>query len=889
MRKWNWLRVVLAMAAILLAASWGLSLALHEGLARRFLLARLSASFGRPVEVGHFDFSLLHGPRLEVRSVSVMEDPRFGAEYFLRADELAASPQWSELLRGRLEFGNVSLTGASLNLVRASDGHWNIESWLPLALPSGKAQSSASAAAAALQRLEAAVRLKDIQIGAGRINFKQGVTKLAFALVDVRGQLDQDNAGRWSIDLQARPVRASVVPQEEGTLRVQGTVAGTSARLRPATLALSWEDASIADAMRLARGSDYGLRGTLAAEFTATIDDSPAESGAAASGWKISGGLRLAQLHRWDLAERMGDPAVNVSVTAEWRPGERELQLISGVIEAPHSRVSAAGEMSWQRGFSQSLRMVSGVGLEDVLAWRRAFLPGAENLTAQGTIGVNAKVAGWPPRLEEIALESSGATLRADTLSAAIRFGPMKAELKHEMLVISPVDVRLPGAVAQRGQRNSGEPEGPPSGSLRVEGTLGPVRPNVAAGDWTYHLAVSGETSRAQDLVAIGEALGRPANTEWSVEGAAAVHLTWSGAIRQGMSAPLGTIKLDGLQVSSVLMNEPVIVESAGIELRPGARRVQLDDARAFGAVWKGSLDRRAGDPNWTFDLSANRLEAAMFGEWLAPRATAGLFSRVLPSAAQPRTAAVRELALARLVARGRLRAGEVALGSLHLTNLDADAAMDGRQMTLHRVQSEFYGGRLTGDFAARLSAAPTFDFRGQVARTDLAALAAVAPSLAGRFAGLASGDLTLSARGGSAADLSKSLEGQGVLRIRDAVLRGFDFSSAEEESPVDSLPRGGDHFGGASAKFHFAPGSIRVDQLLFAGRDEQFELSGNVDFARRLDLRIQSIASGAGSGADPDLVARRDVWTVGGTLDAPQISRQTRVARDSALPAARR
>jgi uncharacterized protein involved in outer membrane biogenesis len=201
MRKRTWLRVALAVVAVLLSASWGLSLALHGGWARRSLLARLSASFGRPVDAAYFEFSLWNGPKLEAHSVTVTEDPRFGAEYFLRADELTASPRWAELLRGRLEFGTLSLTRASLNLVRDADGHWNIESWLPPPKAGSSAGSPSPSAGVAL-------RLAHIEIDSGRINFKRGVEKLPFALVNVSGRLDQDGTGRWSIDLEAHPARA---------------------------------------------------------------------------------------------------------------------------------------------------------------------------------------------------------------------------------------------------------------------------------------------------------------------------------------------------------------------------------------------------------------------------------------------------------------------------------------------------------------------------------------------------------------------------------------------------------------------------------------------------------------------------------------------------------
>src|SRR5712671_1895036 len=135
MRKRKWLRSALVLALLLLAASAGLSRALRTDAASRYLIAHLVASFGRPVEVARFDFSLLDGARLEAHLITVAEDPHFGNEYFLRAETLTAAVRWPALLAGRFEFGSLSLLRPSLNLARDADGHWNIERWLPPASP----------------------------------------------------------------------------------------------------------------------------------------------------------------------------------------------------------------------------------------------------------------------------------------------------------------------------------------------------------------------------------------------------------------------------------------------------------------------------------------------------------------------------------------------------------------------------------------------------------------------------------------------------------------------------------------------------------------------------------------------------------------------------------
>ncbi|HEV2341306.1 MAG TPA: AsmA family protein, partial [Candidatus Acidoferrales bacterium] len=250
-RVHRWLRIFLVVIVAGLALDYGLSLLLEFGWLNHALTRRLEAAFGRPVDVAHYSFSMLAGPRLEADRVTVAEDPRFGNEYFLRADSLTIGLRWSALLRGRIEFGPVSLSGPSLNLVRLPDGEWNLESWLPR--PRGSLPTAPAPARASL-------RLQRIDLSGGRVNFKEGAGKLPLALASVEGSVEQVSPGSWRVDLQAQPFRAAVVVQQAGVLSLTGIVGGTSSRLRPASFELNWDDASLSDVLRLLRGNDYGVR-----------------------------------------------------------------------------------------------------------------------------------------------------------------------------------------------------------------------------------------------------------------------------------------------------------------------------------------------------------------------------------------------------------------------------------------------------------------------------------------------------------------------------------------------------------------------------------------------------------------------------------------------------
>lgn len=887
MSKRRWL-VLAFLAAFLLLAKVGVSGALEHGWARRSLLTRLSASFGRPVEVGRFRVNLLSGLRLEADSVTVAEDPRFGQEYFLRAQQLTAGLRWTALLRGRIEFGDVSVSSPSLNLVRLADGSWNIESWLPPAAPQAQAGATSETGDAAPSETARRVtaRLSRLDVDSGRINFKLGDEKLPFALVGVTGSVEQDSSGRWSIDLAADPMRAPIPLQNVGEMRLQGSVAGTSARLRPAAFALTWDGASLADALRLLDGTDHGMRGALSAQLVAS-SASPASAarGASASDsvtatgqWSLQGAMRLSGVHRWDLGESPLDPAINASFAANWQPGEPRLKVARLTVEAPHSRVNATASLDWSHGLMPSMQLVSSrIGLGDLLAWRHVLLPGiTDDASAEGTVSIDATAAGWPLRLEQVHATSSSAVIRAPSLPGPLRVGRVDVTLQRGTLSFGPVSVSLPGAALK--ERNAPEPAS--AGALQIAGTLGPKRSGDTLHDWQYRLAVSGDTQRVQDLIAVARAFGRlPPSAEWSVQGPAALNLSWTGALRRGTSMANGTLDLHDLQVTSVALNQPISVVSASVAIKGAERQVHLTAVQALGTHWTGTLHRRAADRAWDFDLSADRLDPAEIDLWLGAGAHPGLLGRILPFAASRSSALLRDAVFARVAAHGRLRVGEVLLTPLRVAKLDADAELDGRKIVLRRAQADFYGGRLSGELNALLAAEPFYSFRGRLDRVDLASLTNSSPSLAGQFEGAAAGELTLEARGIGRQPLAASLTGEGILRVRNAIIRGLDLGLVTGRA-ADSEPGGESRYSTAAVTFHIADDRVRMDQILLVGRDEQLELDGSVSFARQLDLHARSVPRDLARAPETDSQdAEADAWAIGGSLDAPQVRLQTPVA----------
>ena len=98
-------------------------------------------------------------------------------------------------LRGRLEIARLSLTEPSLNLVRNSEGRWNLEKLVERA-------ASTPVAPTAKARSEVRPGFPYIEADHGRINFKFGQEKKPYTLTEANFALWQDSENAWGIRLK---------------------------------------------------------------------------------------------------------------------------------------------------------------------------------------------------------------------------------------------------------------------------------------------------------------------------------------------------------------------------------------------------------------------------------------------------------------------------------------------------------------------------------------------------------------------------------------------------------------------------------------------------------------------------------------------------------------
>ncbi len=245
----------------------------------------MGASLGRPVHLDNVSFHFLPVPGFTVTNLVVSEDASFGAEPTIRANTVEATLRVSSLWHRPVEFSSVRFVNPSVNLVRNTDGRWNLSEVLLHA-------SHVNSAPTDQRHAGPAPRFPYIEATSARVNVKLGAEKLPFSLTDADFALWQPSPQQWRVRLLAHPTRTDTNITDPGTLRLEGELRRAEvAQAVPVNFRASWHDAPLGEASRILTGDDLGWRGSLNADATlaGTLGD-------AQLGGKLTlGGLRRAE------------------------------------------------------------------------------------------------------------------------------------------------------------------------------------------------------------------------------------------------------------------------------------------------------------------------------------------------------------------------------------------------------------------------------------------------------------------------------------------------------------------------------------------------------------------------------------------------------------------
>lgn len=874
----KWWKLALAIAALFLAVQTGVSLLVRTHRVRAYLTAQLEKAFGRPVEVGHFSVQLLPAPELDAEQVTVGEDPAFGNEYFLRADELSAGLRWTGLLLGHFEFGTLSLSRPSLTLVRNSQGKWNLEQWLPPAKASGQRAARVYGPPSPAAPVK---RLLRIEFDDGRVNFKNIDEKLPFALTEVSGSVDQVSPGRWQLRLEAQPWRSGVVLQSAGTVFVRGDLAGTSARLQPAQISVHWEDVSLADLFRLLRGSDYGVRGVFALDgsLKSGISDGGASADTPAGEWNFSFEARARQIHRWDLIERSDNPRLRMAVQGRWNVAAGTVHAEEVIIEGLLSNMR--GSADYVTGPAPSFEVhldSSGVQAADLLAWYRAFHPGVDDGVSVDQYFTGAlALRGWPLTLEGAAFSSNGGIAHLPGLKVPVRIGPVRIQRERNLLVSAPVRIALGGpardVIAPRKRRIA----------ALMENAADITYAQDLNGE-TGSVSIEGQVQKVEEVLKAAAAVGQPLNHGWELSGDVLAVTQWDWQ-KPGASHWNGRIILNKAKLAVAGLNQPLAVQESTLNWKDGLRSVDVTKVNGFGGSWSGSITERKlaegeDGPRWNFSLTTDRLSAAALDRWVGPRARPNWLQRLLSSllGGSSQLPAASDL-VRQMNADGDLTIGELTIEKLKLTNVHAEGTLRDLQLEVRDADAQWAGGTVHAQMHATFAPRPKYDVTAKLERVNLADVPAPG-QFAERLAGLASGTVQIVTEGVGRDELLQKLEGGGEVQLKNVQFSGWDVNA----SVADGAPHSGtSRWTTGDGTFTMRNRAVAVDHLTLESGREQTSLLGTVSFTSDADLTIETLSAGKRLGRVIGLNETGNVLRISGPLDEPRFSLEKTAARQPA------
>jgi AsmA family len=657
---------------------------------RTRIVSSISFALGRPVDVASVRLRFLPQPGFDLKNLVIHDDPAFGAEPMLRAQEVTASLRLTSLARGRLEISRLDFSEPSLNLVRSAQGHWNFENLveraqkIPVA-PTAKAKS------------EKRPGFPYIDCSRGRINVKIGPEKKPYALTQADFSLWQESENAWGMRLKGRPVRIDFNLTDTGILQVSGSWqrAGTL-RETPLQFTLEWEGAQLGQLSKLAYGNDKGWRGTIGVSATLV---------GTAANLILSADASAEDFRRYDVlaADRL---RLSTRCNARYSSVGNTLSDIACRAPVGKGMLAVTGQVE-NASSAPAYDLVltaQAVPLQSLLAFaRHVHRTVPDDLVAEGRLDAAFRgnlLDGMSGRLWEGSGQTSGFRLKSTLADAEIVLGAVP-------FAISTEHAKFAGRVPSgRAGLLTSEPHveiGPFRASLAKPA---PVVVQGRVGREGYDFSLRGE-AQLMRLLQAARVIGIPA-PELSAEGSAKMDLRLVGKWSE-LEPPrvVGKAQLRSIRAQIHGLNGPVEIGSANLTLTQDEISVQNVVALAAGTSWRGSLllarpcAMTATCPV-RFDLHADEIHMDRLNQLFNPEARREPWYRALSSSVASGTPL-----FMRVNASGSLRADKIVLSKLEARHVTTIAELKSGKLRLSDLQGDFLGGHHNAQWNANFMVTP--------------------------------------------------------------------------------------------------------------------------------------------------------------------------------------
>jgi hypothetical protein len=833
-RRW------IVLAALLLAlVAFVLPPLVNIGRYQHRIADAIGRSIGRPVHISSVKLRLLPLPGFEFSDFSVKEDPHFGAEPTLHSGSVVAYLRLLSLWRGRLEVSRIHFDDASLNLVRDSDGKWNVGSVLVQAAHIPNAPTGQRYAGSA-------PRFPYIEAENARINFKQGNEKKPLSFLNSDLSISLAPGDDWEVHFRAQPVRTDLDLDlaDTGTLRIDGTLhrAALLGQM-PLKLKVAWSGVPLGQLSRLTLGRDIGWRGGLEVE---------AQVAGTAELAQINATLKVAGLHRSEFSP-VRPMDVATSCQALFRKESRSLEDISCDSPVGDGALLLTGSIQDGRTVPEANLTL---GIRRVPA--SAVLAGLQEV--RSSLGAGVRAAGILNGNFHYTSQSGRPPL-------------ISGEVVLPSLSLTPPDASKPFLLAPvRVRCDSPEPGdgGPPALLLQpVKLAMGAPAPVTVDGRFTpagFDLHLSGTATLAR-LQAFNKSFGLLSVHGTRPPSAAASSVALGGAgtaaldldVRGKWLLPVpdsdnpiasstaeGSMIIRNAELTTSYLSRPLRIVSAQGILSPtqiswtnasiSYGKLEAQGTLEYPTVCTGTT-RCAG----RFSLITAALDLGALQSTLLGRSEGGELLREILDRIDRHPVKWPDLS-------GTVQIGELSTGKLVVRDATGAIDVSGNLIKIRSLNGHLASGTL--HLAGVVDASgdqPEYRLDAQVTNAAPSALAGIFEERWG--SGVANFSAELRMSGFDAHDLARSATGTVHWNWTKGGL------AAETPQPVAAQPFV--HFDQWSADAAIADSTITITHSLLARGKEAIPLSGTISFDREIDLKGGSAA---------------DTIAITGTLEHPEV-----------------
>ena len=805
------------------------------GLLHRKVAESLSMELGRRVEIAAVHIRFLPRPGLELENLKIDDNPEFGAEPFLRSSDVAAWLRVISLLRGRIEISSLSLSDASLNLGRNSQGKWNFEELVERASKSSTAPTTAG-------KREPRRKFPYIEAGAARINFKNGVEKTHFALTNADFSLWQETENQWGMRMRASPIRTDANLTDTGIISIDGIWQRSSLLYdTPIQFSLEWKQAQIGQLSRLVFGSDQNWRGsvTLSSTFTGTLRN-----------LKITSETSIDQFRRQEMPAG-SDFNLAAQCAANYNSDQQALTNLDCTTPSGSGTLELKGSAAGIPVSSYALTLLAkDVPVQSALELiRHVNQTVPRDLSSTGSIDLAFSLkrsdSSVVPQLEgqgearQLRLRSKGGT---EVALGRVPFALATPVLpSHASQVISALPTFIKLEI------------GPITAPM---GRPNPIQAQLSLSRSGYKASIHGEAALKR-LLQTAQMLGVP-TPQVAAEGTSTIDLNLTGAWDLAPPALSGAAQLRFVHAQVRGLNSPLHIRRADLVIDADTVRVKDLEALAGETSWHGSLliPRPCAVPEscrFQFHLHSPQMSAAALNRLFNPLAAKRPWYRILGLDSASNSFFLKT------TATGSIAIDKLILGNAVCTRFSSDVDLEKGKVSLTNVHGNLLGGETVASWRADFSARPpAYSGTGGFDRVSLSSIA-----------GLMHSEWI---DGSGSANYRFRTAGWNIHELLNVADLNANFSMKDGVFPHVVLADGGEPLRASvfSGRLALQQGEFSLDDTELITADGVFNLSGTASLGGDLDLKMTGENSTG--------------YNVSGTLDQTRVSPITNPPTQAAL-----